>query len=246
MSRHVTNMTIYDVEHYSPEEVEEMIAGWPEHERDARAKGIPVLGSGRIFPVTDESITCPAFDIPSHWPVIGALDFGWDHPTAAVKLAWDRDGDIVHVTNAYKAKEQTPIIHAAAVKPWGDWMPWAWPHDGYQHDKGSGKALKSLYEDQGLNMHHENAKFLDGSNGVEAGLMNMLTRMQTGRLKVFAHLSEWFEEFRLYHRKDGKVVKEYDDLMAATRYGVMSLRHAITEPVKYTPTRSHGGGWAAS
>ena len=49
----------------------------------------------------------------------------------------------------------------------------------------------------------------------------MLTRMRMGKLKVFKHLNDWFEEFRLYHRKDGKVVKEGDDLMAATRYGIM-------------------------
>ena len=34
--------------------------------------------------------------------------------------------------------------------------------------------------------------------------------------------------FRLYHRKDGRVVKEGDDLMAATRYALMMLRHART------------------
>ena len=33
--------------------------------------------------------------------------------------------------------------------------------------------------------------------------MDMLDRMQTGRFKVFKHLNDWFEEFRLYHRKDG-------------------------------------------
>ena len=31
------------------------------------------------------------------------------------------------------------------------------------------------------------------------------------------------------HRKDGKVVKEGDDLMAATRYGIMMLRFASTK-----------------
>ena len=56
--------------------------------------------------------------------------------------------------------------------------------------------------------------------------------METGRLKVFAHLEEWFDEFRLYHRKDGLVVKEFDDLMAATRYGVIALRFAKKAPKK--------------
>jgi hypothetical protein len=32
-----------------------------------------------------------------------------------------------------------------------------------------------------------------------------------------------FEEFRLFHRKDGKVVKEGDDLMSASRYGVIVI-----------------------
>ena len=54
--------------------------------------------------------------------------------------------------------------------------------------------------------------------------------MQTSRLKVFAHLNDWFEEFELLHRKDGIVLKERDDLMAATRYGIMMLRHARTPP----------------
>ena len=54
----------------------------------------------------------------------------------------------------------------------------------------------------------------------------MLTMMETGKFTVFSSLLDWFEEFRLYHRKDGKVVKEGDDLLAATRYGVMMLRFA--------------------
>ena len=78
-------------------------------------------------------------------------------------------------------------------------------------------------------MLHEHAQFEDKSVSVEAGLMDMLTRMQTGRLKVFRHLNDWFEEFRLYHRKDGKVVKEGDDLISATRYAMMMLRFASTK-----------------
>ena len=50
-----------------------------------------------------------------------------------------------------------------------------------------------------------------------------------GKLKVFKEHNDWWEEFRLYHRKDGKVHKEGDDLMAATRYAIMSLRLARTK-----------------
>lgn len=64
--------------------------------------------------------------------------------------------------------------------------------------------------------------------------MEMLDRMQTGRLKVFAGLDDWLQEFRLYHRKDGRVVKVRDDLMSATRYGLMMRRKAIVQPVQHT------------
>ena len=80
-----------------------------------------------------------------------------------------------------------------------------------------------------LRFYEIEAQFIDGSVSVEAGLMDMLTRMQTGRFKVFKHLNDWWEEFRLYHRKDGKVFKEGDDLLAATRYACMMLRYASTK-----------------
>lgn len=240
--RHDTNMTIDDALHIPAEERARIIASFPPHEREARSKGIPTLGSGRIFPVAEEKIAIDAMDIPSHWVQIGGMDFGWDHPFAAVKLAWDRDADVIYVTSAYRSKQETPPIHAAALRPWGDWLPWSWPHDGLQHDKGSGDQLAEQYRAQKLNMLPERATFDDGTNGVEAGISDMLTRMETGRWKVFRHLNDWFEEFRLYHRKDGRVVKEMDDLLSASRYALMMKRHATSDkgssdwkrPIKYS------------
>jgi len=242
----ITTMTIEDANHYTPDQRIAIIASYPAHEREARTKGIPTLGSGRIFPVEESLITCQAMPIPAHWVQIGGIDFGWDHPSAAVKLAWDRDSDTIYVTAAHRQREQTPVLFAATVKPWGAWLPWSWPHDGLQHDKGSGETLASQYRAQGLKMLKDkathppprNEKEGGGGNGVEAGLMDLLDRMQTGRFKVFAHLSDWFEEFRMYHRKDGKVVKLDDDLISATRYGMMMKRFAVTNtPAKL---RRHG------
>ena len=34
--------------------------------------------------------------------------------------------------------------------------------------------------------------------------------MESGRFKLFKHLNDWFEKFRLYHRKNGRVHKEGD------------------------------------
>jgi phage terminase large subunit-like protein len=231
--RTYVTMTIDDALHFTDEQRTQIIASYQPHEREARVKGIPVLGSGRVFPVPEESITCGSFDIPSHWPRIGGMDFGWDHPFAAVELCWDRDADIIYVTKCHRLREATPIIHAAALKPWD--LQWAWPRDGNRETlEGAGIALAEQYRRQGLDMLSEHAQFepvgLDkaGSVSVEAGIMEVLDRMQTGRWKVFSHLNDWFDEFRLYHRKDGKVVKEYDDLLCASRYALMMKRYANT------------------
>lgn len=249
MSRVVVSMTIDDVDHYSAEDKARIIASYPAHERDARALGIPTMGSGRVFPVAEELIRIDPIVIPKHWAQINGLDFGWDHPFAAVNAAWDRDADCVYYCKAYRQKEATPVIHSASVKPWGEWIPCAWPHDGYQHDKGSGDQLKELYRKQGLNMLSEHATHKEGGFGVEAGIMEMLERMQTGRLKVFSTLGEWFEEFRLYHRVEGKIVKERDDLMSASRIAIMMLRFADVEVHADWSTRTQtvtgAGAWMA-
>jgi len=232
------NMTIDDAEHISPERRKQIIESYPAHEREARTKGTPILGSGRIFPVPESDIKVDAFKLPDHWPRIGGMDFGYDHPFAATELAWDRDSDIVYVVKAFRQRQTTPVIQSAALKPWGK-IPWSWPHDGLQHDKGSGDQLAQQYRDQGLDLLTERATFDDGTNGVEAGIISMLDRMQTGRWKVFAELSDWFEEFRLYHRKDGKIVKEHDDCLSSSRYAYMMLRHArvIRDPYKVPPKK---------
>ena len=121
----------------------------------------------------------------------------------------------------------------------GKWIPVSWPHDGLQHDKGSGEELAAQYKKLGTNMMKAKAthppkadqgeKEGEGGNSVEAGLIEMMLRMQTGRLKVASHLEDWFQEFRMFHRKDGKLVKVDDDLISATRYLIMMLRHATVE-----------------
>lgn len=232
LDRHDTNMTIDDAEHLTPAERQTIINSYPDHEREARTKGTPALGSGRIFPISEAKVKIPRFEIPGWYYKIGGLDFGWDHPTAAARLAYNPDADTIYVTNVYRRSEATPTIHASAVRAWGKEMPWAWPHDGLQHDKGSGDQLAEQYRKEGLNMLVDRATFEDGTNGVEAGVMEMLKRMENGTLKVFEELEEFFEEFRLYHRKEGKIVKKFDDIISAIRYGMMMLRFAMPDASK--------------
>ncbi|NIP24346.1 MAG: hypothetical protein GWN62_21780, partial [Aliifodinibius sp.] len=68
-----------------------------------------------------------------------------------------------------------------------------------------------------------------GGQGVEVGVQHILTAMMEGRFKVFSNCNDWFEEKRMYHRNDNKIIKIKDDLMSATRYAYQMRRHAITK-----------------
>ncbi len=219
-------MTMADAAHMTPEKIRAALAGYPDYERDARANGVPLLGSGKVFSLSEDSIKEPAIEyIPREWYLGWAIDFGIGHPFAAVLMAWDKDNDVIHILNAFKIADQLPLQHAAAMKPIGINVPVSWPHDGNDRDKGSGEPLARTYKAQGLKMQPNHATFEDGGYSTEAGVQEMQARMVTGRLKIAAHLSAWFEEFRFYHRKDGIIVKSKDDLMSATRIGVIDRRH---------------------
>jgi hypothetical protein len=200
--------TIDDALHFTEEQKKEIIASYPSHERQARVLGIPALGSGRCFPLAEDRIAIEHREIPRHWARIGGLDFGWHHSFAAVELAHDRDSDCVYVVRCYRIKETSPIIHAAALRGWGKDLRWAWPRDGARETlEAAGIPLSKQYEAQGLNMLPEAACFEDGSVSVEAGVMEMLTCMESGRFKVFKEHLDWFDEYRLFHRFDGKMSK---------------------------------------
>ncbi|MFT0547856.1 terminase large subunit domain-containing protein [Allopusillimonas ginsengisoli] len=227
----VVFMGIYDAGHYTKEQADTIVASYPEHEREARAFGKPVLGSGAVFPVPESEIIVTPFAVPDDWPRLCALDLGWDHPTAAVWLAHNLDADIVYLYDVYKRAKQIPAVHASAIKARGAWIPVAWPHDALQTQKDTGVPMRDTYRAEGLNMLPERTQFEDGSIGVEPGIQIMLNRMQTGRFKVFSSCEGWLEEYRLYHRKDGVIVKQMDDAIDASRGGIMSLRFAKTNTV---------------
>jgi phage terminase large subunit-like protein len=238
-SRYTVNAGWDDVPHLDEQTKAELLRSTKKYLRDARSKGIPALGTGVIFPVDDDAITCRPFKLPDHWPRICGHDFGWDHPTADAWLALDPDTDTIYLYDEYAESEQPIAVHAAAIKARGDWIPVAWPHDGLQHEKGSGIQLAEQYRDQGCAMLHDHAQFdTTGEDeetrvsrtSVEAGLHEMLTRMQDGRWKVFDTCQGWLREKAIYRREKGKVVKLGDDRISASRYGMMMLRYAETPP----------------
>ena len=221
--QHLANVTWDEAEHLDAETKKQLLAAIPDYQREMRSKGIPVLGEGMVYPVAEEAIKVDPFEIPNHFKICAAIDFGIAHPTAVVWTAYDADRDVIYVTDVYARSGEIPAVHAAAIRSKGAAVPLIYPHDGDSTEKGSGNTLADMYREAGLNIV---ARFTnpDGSSYVEPGIMEILERMRTGRFKVFADCKDLFTEFRKYHRKNGKIVKQADDILDAMRYSAMSVQ----------------------
>jgi len=66
-----------------------------------------------------------------------------------------------------------------------------------------------------------------GSNSVEEGIQQMVVWMEEGKFRIKSDLHHLLQEYRQYHRKDGKIVPIRDDSMSALRYCFMSRRWGI-------------------
>lgn len=230
MSRWCIGITWSDVPHISQADKDRLWDSIPPHQRDARSKGLPQLGSGVIYPVGEDVWLEDDFEIPRHWPKAYALDVGWNR-TAALWGAWDRQTDTIHLWSEHYRGEAPPQVHADAIKARGGWIPGVIDPASSGANQKDGTALRDEYATMGLDLAL-------ADNTVEAGLHAVYRRLVSGRLKVFRSLRNFRSEIALYRRDEkGKVVKERDHLMDCCRYLVMSgMARAETEP--------HGQAWA--
>lgn len=244
IDRATVTMTIDEAPHMTPEKKRAALAGYPTHEREARAMGIPMMGEGRIFGFPDSLISLPGItNVPQHWRKIWGIDFGIavDHPFAASLLLFD-ENDIMHVHHVIKIVGGLPLQHAFAMRQIASGVPVAWPNDGLKTQPGSGEQLAQLYRKHDLIMLPEHATFIDGGMQVEPGLTELNERARVGKWKVASHLTDVFDELHFYHRKNGLVVREKDDVLSSIRYGMMMRRYARSVPLGRGGNRARGNG----
>jgi len=232
-----------DVPHLTGEAKEELLASIPEYQREARSKGVPQLGSGAIYQIAEADIVVEPFEIPPYFPRGYGLDVGWNK-TAAVWGARDNETGVIYLYSEHYAGKAQPVIHADGIKSRGSWIPGVIDPAACGSSQIDGTQIIELYRRCGLNLS-------PAENTVEAGIYETWQLLSSGKLKVFKSLGNWLREFRLYQRdKDGKVVKENDHLMDATRYFVMSGRERMkTKPKEREPEyvqrfgRENGLAW---
>jgi phage terminase large subunit-like protein len=228
-SKFVVMATWDDAPHLSEETKAILWKALPPHQRDARTKGVPQLGSGAIYPVPETEVLVDDFPIPEHWPRFFAMDVGWKR-TAVGWYAHDRENDIIYKYGEHYRGEAEPSVHADAIRARGEWIPGVIDPAARGRSQHDGTQLYEKYIDLGLDL--DLAK-----NAVESGILEVWQRLSSGRLKIFRSCQYWLAEFRLYRRDDkGRIVKEFDHAMDETRYAVMSgLDRAKVKPQEKKP-----------
>lgn len=226
MTRAVIRCGWADVPHLTDSMIEEMTKGMMPHLKDARMQGIPSLGSGAIYPVAEEDIIFDPqeFKLDDAWPRGFSLDVGW-RKNAAVWGAYDRDADVVYLYDEYYRGHAEPAVHASAIKARGSWIPGIIDSAANCSSQADGRKLYDLYSAEGLILSNAN-------KAVDAGLLLVYQMLSTGRLKVSKNMVNWLSEFRIYRRDDkGRIVKENDHLMDATRYLCMGIGNFRQMPI---------------
>lgn len=221
--KYVIQVTWDECPHLSEEDKKELLASYPEHERDARTKGLPTLGSGAIFPYPESNITVEPFPIPEYWPRAYGLDVGWNM-TAAVWVAMDPDTGTHYLYSEHYGAHQLPAVHASAIKARGNWMNGVIDTQSKQVSPTDGRCLWDQYIAEGLMISEcEKAK--------EAAIMKVGQMLLSGQLKVFRTMFNWFKEYRKFRRDErGDIVKKDDHEMDATLYVMLACPYVLTEP----------------
>lgn len=224
MTKYVVQTSWDDSPHLSAGAKADLARAYPPHERDARMRGVPQLGSGAIYPVPESDIVIDPIELPLWYRHVYALDVGWNR-TAALWGAIDVESDVLYLYSEHYRGQAEPAVHAQAIRARGEWIPGVIDPAARGRTQGDGTQLLHQYRELGLSLSLAN-------NAVEAGLYEVWTRLSSGRIKVFRTLVNFLAEYRMYRRDDkGHVVKENDHLVDCARYLTMTGRSlAITRP----------------
>jgi phage terminase large subunit-like protein len=219
----VTNLTWDDAPHLDEKEKESLYEAYLPHERDARTKGIPSIGSGKVWPVDEELFVCNSFKVPDYWLRFFSIDVGAGS-TAVTWWAVDPNTGVEYVYDEYKAENRQIFEHVNYINSRGSWIKGVGdPSAQKLRDFNNNQTVLKQYRDLGL-------PFEMADNAIEPGIRAVYIGLSTGKVKIMSHCTKLLDEMRIYkYGKDGKPAKNQEDHLCDTfRYGVMSGRRVAT------------------
>ena len=164
------------------------------HIDTVESKVEPTLGAGAVYPINESEIVAPDLAIPEYWPRAYGMDVGWNR-TAVVWGARDPASGVVYLYSEHYQGQGEPASHAQAIRARGVWILGVIDPACLGSSQFDGRTLMEIYRKLGLHLG-------PAENAVEAGITEVWNLLVSGRLKVMASLTNWFREFRKYHRDD--------------------------------------------
>ncbi len=215
------------VPHLTEDDKKALLAEYPSSERDARTKGIPALGSGRIYPILEEDVVVRPFPIPDYWPRAFGLDFGW-HNTAALWGAQDPHTKVIYLYAEYKKGKLAPHAHVFAIHSKGKWIKGICDPSGGGRNANDGRLLVDEYRSLGLDL-------TEGENAITAGIARNLNLFEAQQLKIFSNLEQTLGELRVYRydaTNPNQPARNQDDhLMDCLKYLTSQFEYVATSEV---------------
>lgn len=154
-----------DAPHLTEDAKAELLAGYPEYQREMRSKGVPVMGSGAVYPFNEEEINASiSFDVvernPHAYKLLWCCDFGYSSsaeadPSVLMLLAYNMEQDCIYTLSEWSSKQDTfknrlahmPQHMASVIKasPY-PYAPLIVPHDAKKQIDGLGTNVTRISE----------------------------------------------------------------------------------------------------
>jgi len=220
-AKHITNITWDDAPHLTEQAKAELIKEYPVYMRDARTKGLPMLGVGAVYPIAEDRVFIDPlpFTIPDHWKRYASLDFGWKDPTAITWHAIDPDSGIDYQYFEHYLSEAPVGTHAEIIKAQnkvaGFEIPICCDPSGGGRSIADGTATRQMYFTDYL------IAMTSADNALETGIAKAFQAMLDGKLKIYTTCVNTRREFRSYSRAKSGFSGD-DHALDTVRYGQMT------------------------
>lgn len=172
---------------------------------DALSGAFSTLIGNTVFSTSEDDFVTEAIRIPQLWTRCAALEM--DATRAAVLwAAYHRTTDTIYVYDEhYGPKALMPVL-AEGIRRRGDWIPVLFDLQGKGRTKQEGANLAMHLGDLNVDLYEAPLDFVAATNEIES-------RLVTGRLKIFGHLTTLLAEYRRLRRDEKDHIIEEDDLL---------------------------------
>ncbi|HCL5636389.1 TPA: terminase family protein [Klebsiella aerogenes] len=237
----------------SSEQKQQLLAGFPKWQHKMRSMGLPVNGSGSVFPFSEDELlqTCTWDMVKPTWNLMAGVDFGYSgirDDSTIVFCAHDKETDKIFIIDAWfssNSRSENQLSHmpdymASIIKscPYPN-IPVICPNDGNGIITGTTKTRAQVLKENGVNVYYENYHIpyqltgeMKKSTSIIGGIDHMVKWMSEGLFKISpptisSGMNALWKEIRGYvwnDKKDGNKVAPVDK----NNHGIDAMRYAAT------------------